>query len=396
MELIEKHIDRITDESLRDLAEMTGDPCLSIYMPTHRIGSEAEQDPIRLKNLVSEAENRLLEAGKRRPDVERVLEPIRALVDDYEFWQHQSDGLAIFRTPESMFTYRLPTEFEELSATGERPHIKPLLPLLTANGHFYLLALSQDQVRFFHGTRLQIGEIELHDTPSSLEEAMRFDEYESQLQFQTGTGTASDAGRAAVFHGHSDAGDEAVIKENIKRFLHRVDDGVRDHVRDERTPLVLAGVEFMRGLYREAGQYPSIVDDGIDGNPEMLDARELHERAYPIVEPLFSEAVQEDTDRYMHLVGTDDARASSELADVVSSAYFQRVDTLFVPENVQRWGSFDPEQNQVRPHESKETADHDLLDFAAIHTLLNGGRVYVMQEGKMPQHATVAAIYRYG
>ncbi len=397
MKLIEKYMDRINNESLRNLIEMHGDPCLSIYLPTHRIGNEAEQDPIRLKNLTTEAEDNLLEHGRRRPDVEELLAPIHSLIGDYEFWQHQSEGLAIFRTNDDMLVYRLPYQFEQLSIINERPHIKPMLPLFRSNGLFYVLALSQDHIRFFHATRLQIGEVELEDTPSSLAEAMRFDEYESQLQFQTGTGTSnsSDPGRAATYHGHSDAGDKAVVKENIKRFLHMLDKGVRDNVQDERGPLVLAGVEFMRGIYREISHYPAIVESGIDGNPEMLSARELHEQAYPLVEPLFAETVQKEIDQYMHLIGTNDARASSDLPDVVSAAYFQRVDILFVRENQQRWGSFEPMQNQVHMHDSRQATDHDLLDFAAVHTLLNGGRVYVLPEEDMPQKTMIAAIYRY-
>jgi hypothetical protein len=395
MELTRKDMDHLNEDALRELIELSATPSLTIYMPTHRRSVETEQDPIRLKNLLSEVETELLGTGMRRPEVVRFLKPLQSLLEDHGFWQHQSDGLAIFRTFDRLLTYRLPIGFAELTVVGQRPHIKPLLPLITADGHFYLLALSQNQVRFFNGTRFQVGEIELVDTPASLEDAMRFDDFESQLQFQTGTGTSTGAGRAAVFHGHSDASDEAVVKENIKRFLNRVDQGVRNQVTDQRTPLVLAGVDSIRGLYREVGQYANIVDAGIDGNPEMMDASELHARAWPLIEPLFTKAQQEAVDGYLHLAGTDDPRASSDLKEIVSGAYFQRVDTLFIPVGLQQWGAFDPEQNRVHVHADQESGDFDLFDFAAIHTLLNGGSVYAMQPEHMPGDQSVAAIFRY-
>ncbi|MEZ4864862.1 MAG: hypothetical protein R3C14_26350 [Caldilineaceae bacterium] len=396
MELVKQEIDHLTRETLRELAHIVAPRCLSLYMPTHRSGNETEQDPIRLKNLLAQAEDELLAAGDRRPTVVDLLEPMQELVDNYEFWQHQSEGLAIFRTPEYIQLYRLPLPFAEQVVISERPHIKPLLPLVTTNGHFYLLALSQNQVRFWEGTRRQIGEISLDDTPTSLAEAMRFDEFNDQLQFHTQTGANTDGGRAAIFHGHSNAGDEAVVKENIKRFLNRVDDGVCDHVEDQRTPLVLAGVEVMRGLYQEVANYQTIVDAGVDGNPERLSAQELHAQAWPLVEPRFAQAQQAAVDGYLHLAGTNDARASADLNEIVAGAYFQRVDTLFVPLDVQQWGRFEPEANRVDRHDEQQTGDFDLLDFAAVHTLINGGVVYALAPEEMPGHHLVAAIFRHG
>jgi hypothetical protein len=251
-------------------------------------------------------------------------------------------------------------------------------------------------VRFFEATQFQIGEVELKDTPTSLAEAMRYDEFEDQLQFHTQTRTTTDGGgRAAMFHGHSDAGDEAVIKENIKRFLHRVDEGVRNYAGNHRTPLVLAGVEAMRGLYMEVSQYPAIVEEGIAGNPEMKDAKELHEAAWPLVEALFMQTQHDAADAYMHLAGTNDARASADLAEIVSAAFFQRVDTLFVPSGQEQWGIFDAQSNIVETHLEQKSGDIDLLDFAAANTLINGGTVYALTPENIPGEESVAAIFRY-
>lgn len=397
MELIRTDTDHLTQEVLQEVLDLTETPCLSIYMPTHRRGAEIEQDPIRLKNLVGVIETILLARTElRRPDVNALLEPLQTLQEDREFWRHQNDGLAIFRTVDHFATYRLPLTFSELQVISNRPHVKPLLPLLTANGHFYLLALSQNQVRFFEGTRLQMGEIDLPDTPTSLAEAMRFDEFEDQLQFHTQTGTNANGGRAAIFHGHSDAGDSVVIKENLKRFLQQVDDGVRDRINGEQAPLVLAGVEMIYGLYNEITSYANLVESRIEGNPEMLSPQELHEQAWPLVEPRFTQRQQQAVDDYLQLAGTDSARASSDLSTIVSAAYFQRVDTLFAPLDVEQWGSFDAEANQTQLHDEQQGNDFDLFDFAALHTLLNGGSVYVVPSEEVPGDGMVAAIFRYG
>ncbi len=92
-------MDLISIEELRALMEKPGGWCVSIYMPTHRVSPQTKQDPIRFKNLLREAEERLKAAGLRSPEARKLLKPARPLIKDNLFWQHQSDGFAagIFR-----------------------------------------------------------------------------------------------------------------------------------------------------------------------------------------------------------------------------------------------------------------------------------------------------------
>ena len=55
-------MDTLTRDELRALMEVRDPLCVSIYMPTHRTG-DVQQDPIRLKNLVNQAQEKLVAAG---------------------------------------------------------------------------------------------------------------------------------------------------------------------------------------------------------------------------------------------------------------------------------------------------------------------------------------------
>lgn len=76
-------------------------------------------------------------------------------------------------------------------------------------------------------------------------------------------------------------------------------------------------------------------------------------------------------------------------------AYYKLIDTLFVAVGVQQWGYFTPDENQVELHQQKEIGDEDLMDFAAIHTLLNGGTVYAVEPEAVPDNTPLAAVFRY-
>jgi hypothetical protein len=57
---------------------------------------------------------------------------------------------------EQTYHYHLLVTFVFNTEDSDRFHLKPLLPLLTGDGRFYILALSQNQVRLLQGTRYSV------------------------------------------------------------------------------------------------------------------------------------------------------------------------------------------------------------------------------------------------
>ncbi len=385
-------MDILTLDDFGALEAQDASPCVSIFMPTHRAGRETQQDPLRLKNLLGEAEARLIDAGLRSPVAREVLEPAQALLDESAFWRHASDGLALFAAPGEFHTYRLPLDLEELLIVAPRFHLKPLLPFFAGDGHFFILALSQDHVRLLEGTRHGVDEIELEGVPTSMAESLPHEDLQAHLQFQTRTGMAQEGGdRAAGFHGH-DPDDEA--KNRILRYFQRLDEGLQEVLRNERSPLVLAGVDYLLPIYREANSYRHLVDDeGITGNPEEMRAEELHTPAWEIVEPRFAAAQRQARDAYAQVAGT--GRTSTRVGEVVPAAHYGRVDVLWVSLNSQVWGRFDPETGNIQRREEPEAGDEDLLDLAALRTLSNGGTVYAVDTAGVPGGGPLAALLRY-
>ena len=387
-------MDILTREELRKLISKPGGVCVSIYMPTYRVGRETEQGPIRLKNLLKEAEEHLLNSDLRTPQIRTLLEPAELLLVDGLFWQYQSDGLALFLSSAGLRYYRLPLRFDALVVVTDRFHIKPLFPLFTADGRLFVLAISQNEVRLLQCTRYSVSEVDLREVPASLAQALRFDDPEKRLQFHTGTSTPGGRGkRAALFHGHGLGVDDA--KANILRYFHKIDKGLQELFRDEQAPLVLAGVEYLLPIYQKANSYPHLVEEGIEGNPEELSAEVLQQCAWEIVHPLFAKAQKEAAMQYQRLSNVNSEQASDDLGKIVPAAYGGQVKTLFVAIGVQRWGMFDPQSSMVRLHEEAKPGDGDLLDFAAVQTFLNGGTAYALEPGNMPGDFPIAAIFRY-
>lgn len=375
---------------LEALMQRREGPCVSLYAPMVKAGPETQQNAIRFKNLVRKASDLLAAHGLSPKQAEALLAPAVDLLDDTPFWQHQSDGLAMFLTDGFSRYYRVPVEVRELALVEDRFHLKPLLPMLSGDGRFYVLALSQKRARLLEATRHSVREIDLGDLPTSLDEAVGYEVEETHIQYHTGTKTAR-AGDSPVYHGQGGGEDDAKVE--IRKFFGLLDRGVSALIGDKSAPLVLAGVEFLFPIYRQASSYPELVEGGISGNPDELTAEELHERAWPVVEPVFTRSQESAADRYGELAGT--GHASSQLEEVVTAAADGRVETLFVALGTRRWGSFDPEGRRVELADHDGPGHEDLVDFAAIQTLLKGGRVFAVPPEQVPEQAPVAAVYRY-
>lgn len=385
-------MDLLSRAEVRALMKERAKLCVSIYMPAHRTGTQTQQDPIRLKNLLKQAEERLANNGLRGSEVDGILAPVRRLLDDKGFWQNQGDGLAVFTSPDIFRSFRLPDEFDELVVVTDRFHVKPLLPVLSGDGRFYVLALSQNNVRLFQGTRHSVADIDLESLPKNLADALGAEEREKQLQYHT----AARSG-APIFHGHGGGGtDDSVHKKDLLRYFKQIDKGLQDLVCVEKTMLVLAGVDYLLPIYREANTCAELVKEGVIGNPDGLTARELHQRAWSIVEPYFRAAQRKAAAQYQEYAGTD--RASHDVKTIVSAALHGRVDSLFVAVGVQQWGSFDADGGDIKLHDTHESGDQDLLDLAAVETLAHAGDVYAVEPAQVPGPSAgspLAAVFRY-
>jgi hypothetical protein len=380
-------LDVVTADDVASLLEHTGDTVASMYLPTHRSGTETRQDPIRLKNLLSDARSELVDLGMRGPEADAMLKPARTLVDDHSFWQHQSDGLALFVDPDGMLSFRVPEAFEARVVVGDAYHVKPLLRVMSRGEQFNVLALSENQVRLLWGTRHRVGQVDLPDeVPQSLAAALWFEDPERQLQFRQASHAGAGAG--AIFHGHGGGKDQP--QEEIERFFRAVDDGVR-HLLRARVPLVLAGVERLLPIYRRVTSHEPVMRGEVTGNPDRLTPEKLHRQAWEIVGPWF------DRERHEVLDAMSDAdRRVDSLPEAIEAARAGRVAAALVASDAVVWG--DPGDSDSGPavHDERQPGDRDLLDVVVADTWIrSGGSVWVMRSADMPDGGPVAALLRY-
>jgi hypothetical protein len=279
-------MDVVTRQDIRQLAELgSAGPVVSIYLPTHPVTTERDQDLVLFKNLAKRVEEGLAGGGMRSADVTALMLPVRALQDNPMFWRHSTGGLAVLNSQEEFRTLRLPGPVGPGAMVADRFVLKPLLPFVDHGEVFYVLALALNSVRLLRGSRFAVAEVPLDDIPTSLADALKWEDYEKEVQFYS---TAMGTTASQTFYGTSSTGD--THKREVAGYFRGVDDGLREMLADRPAPVVLAGVDYLLPIYRSVSRYPALAKGGVPGNPEHVTVEQLHDRAWALVQPGFSAA----------------------------------------------------------------------------------------------------------
>jgi hypothetical protein len=379
-------------DDFKQLAQKHLPHCVSIFIPTHRAGQEVNQglDQLMMKSQLKAVRQELEEYKLRKGEIDKLLQPANALLDDGTFWKNLSDGLALFISPGEFVQYSLPVSFDAFSFVNTHYYLTPLIPYLNNEGHFYLLALSLNEVKLYAGTPHQLDEIAeaAQYLPAGMEDALGDATKERNLQFRT----QQTGDKNPMYHGHG-AGKEDEKREILKYFKI-VNDGLMKILHNENVPLVIAAVEHLVPLYAEVNDYKYLWEKSIAGNPEREDHSALHKKAWGLLADHFDSVRSEKAGLFEEALANK--RAAYKMDVVIPAAVNQRVDTLFVSKGDEVWGVFDREKNDIRIDGEKAEYNTGLLNLAATHTLLNGGRVFMMPPDKMPERTSkLNALLRY-
>ncbi|MEA3408366.1 MAG: hypothetical protein U9R48_09865 [Chloroflexota bacterium] len=177
---------------------------------------------------------------------------LQALASSRAFWGHQSKGLAIFLAPDSLHVLRLPYRFQQQAAVGNQFHIRPLLPLISADGRFYILTLERNVIELLQGTREGLDRVDLREVPEDLAQVWRGKA--PSVRISTAGKAKEIIYRPAIFAGPKlDARKEN--ERDILDYFRRLDKGLNGLL-DGQVPLVLAGRKGYRSFYRSINGYP--------------------------------------------------------------------------------------------------------------------------------------------
>ena len=376
-------------DQLKELFRVDTAPAVSIYMETHRRGAEVAAQPLRFRAAIDQARG-LLAADGAGAGADDVLEPLEALVGDREFWNHQADGLALFASRGFGRLYRLPVRLKDMVVVGPTFHTKPLIEFLQAPERFWVLSVSQKEVRIWEGTVTDLSPVDLASVPASLQEAIGAEVVTDRLNLRSPRGR----GAAPIFHGHGAGKDDT--KQELEKFFRAVDTGVRELLADEIGPIILAAVDYYHPIYRSVTKLENLADQGIIGNISGWDEGRIHAAAWPIAQ----ESVERKLEAALALWESSYGRGKTEydLTAIGRLAVAGRIRLLLADEGRTVWGRINRATGDIEVIREGGTDPDggavDLLDELAELTIQHGGRALVLPSEKLPVNSGLAAVLR--
>ena len=386
-------------EKLKDLKGLlsASGPCLSVYMPLSRASREglnpnAKQNELHWKECLRTLEERAGQFGSEgRVLLESVAQWSSVAPEGAESNGGPGKSIAVFRCPDAFEVALLDREVPERAVLGPHFHIRPLLAELVRDRSFYVLALSQKNTRLLHCT-MQSSE-ELH-FPS--ETKTDFDDWMNQVKpDHTAVNNAMTTGSQGISGPNAltpKGSDQDSKEQYLAHYFKQVDRGVNHMLKGKTEPLVLCAVEYEIPIYRGINSYGHLASEDVRGAANSLKSGEMHARAIAALELCYEKKVDEALAEWNHRVG---GGASSRLKDVVTAAHDGRVLTLIVSDSQEQTGVFDEATNSVKGRETGSAEDEDLVNDAAVQTILHAGNVLVAPHHKMPNGNALAAIFRY-
>lgn len=380
-------------EKLLELANQSHEHSISIFMPTHRRGKEVleRQDALAFKNHLQTARQTLEEQSVRPDDIDELMLPLEALLNDPNFWRYQQEGLAAFRSPDYFAVYHSPLPLEENFRLASRFQLRPLLPFVQSFPEYYVLQLTKNGVQLYRADYFSIQAIDTTGAmPSGLEDITKYYGFEKELQ-----GLNKGKGGVATMY----TSDDLQNKEKnhlLADLFRKVDEGVRSLIGDQHAPLLLASVDYLQPIYREVNTYPHLVEEGLAGNFEHVQPDELHRKANELLGDSLEKKRQLRVKQYQDNSGSE--RVSSDLQLLLEAAATGRIEALFVGTHAERWGRFDEYSLKTTLHDELRDDSESLIDTVSLLTLRYGGEVYVQEEVKLLENqepVLAAGLFRF-
>ncbi len=368
------YVDIPTQDDLRALLEARHPASVSIFMPTTPVSAEVSGDPIRLKNLAKAALQQLEDQGAGSGILGPLQERLGDLVEDLAFWRFQARSLAIFATPETRLTYRVPNHFTEQLVVADRFHVKPLFRTVTAPNTAWVLALAEDDARLLEvSPGLPVREVRVPDLPRSA----------TEFANEAARRSRPPAGRFGGGEGE---------RRRLQQYAHAIDRAIRPVLAGHDLPLIVVADVELGAIYRAVNSYPHLAHRNVPHTPAGMTDEAIEARAREVLDEIAAHQAAIWRQRFADRASA--GRATTDIAQAARAATIGAIEAIAVDIDVLLWGSIDAD-GRVTFSDTPAPACHGLIDEILRRAFLTGARVRAGRRDDMPDERPLAATLRW-
>lgn len=368
------YVDIPTAKDLETLRAVRDEAAVSLYLETTPVTQDIEKAIITFGNVSKQAFDQLNAAGVDKRRLASLAEKLDDLAEDDAFWRYQAHSLAIFATPDSIRTFRLPNKLTEAVEVSDRFHLKPLLRAVTFRNAGYVLAVSENAARMVEiAADLPASEVTVPNLPKGAADAV-------------GKSTINDRSHSRRIHGSEGE------KVQMTKYIRAIDAALRPILANQDLPIILAATDPVASLVRSVSSI-NFEPETISGSPDRLSESELSTAARSVLDARYARKLAEFADLFANR--GNQGRAITDVADAARAATFGAIDTLLVDiDNVVN-GTVDEQTGAITFSDKPDAVDYGIVDEIAGRALASGATVLAVRREDIPGEGDLAGILRY-
>lgn len=378
----------LTRDTLLELIETASPPAVTITFPTFRSAPDTQQNPVRYRNMLRDAENRLAGNGARRGDpMADAFAEAWAYAEEPHTFAKPRDGMALFLCSQMCRIEKLAFSPPESLHIGQTFAVRPFFHLMKDREKFLVLAAAYGHVQFYESDGATISSIGDEGLRETIDQILAKTMIDNSIGFHTVV-----AGQASKFHalGESPADTAEDLRKEFAARVARVADAAcakRNH-----PPLVVVADDRLLGEIQANSKTEMIATPETRVPPSELGEDDLLALANDALAPRREDAVKRRIEEFRaHYGDPESEKAATNPAKIALAAISGRIDALFVTPSADLRGELDRETGEIRFAGQRG----DLIDDMARAAITAQGDIIEVPEGTLPKNAPVGALFRW-
>lgn len=354
--------------TLKELKDIRSENCITIIASTHRTKPDYLDDGLRLKNLIKDAEERLM-ADTTKRNAKSLIEKLNKLAAEIDHSQNL-ESLMLFVNDEVAEYTRLPIKVEDRVVIDETFATRDLIRAMHLESHYYILVLSQEKIRLIEAMNDKVVQ-----------------EFGKPFPYEN-----------TQFFSRNRAANAIAAKQTslIAEYFNQADKKVNELRKGNPLPVLICGLEENHNEYvKIADNKHSILDVFLDKNKINDPAHSIVEEGWEIVKDYVTKINNERKEELKRAVGEN--KFLSDTNEIWNAISQGKIQTLFIEQ-----GLFQPaiikdgEIVYVSDEERNDTGIiDDIFDEMIEANMDFGGDVVFLPKGELTKFNGFGAVTRY-
>ncbi|HEX6168112.1 MAG TPA: hypothetical protein VFZ33_00365, partial [Chitinophagaceae bacterium] len=284
---LHSHLDTDNEVSsgIKDMVKEKGSTCVSIIVPTHRLGQDRQSDFKEMQRAILVAKQSGLKEEKK------ILSGIDDLFDQIDFTRNK-DGIGIFVSTHIKKLVKFPFPVTKKIIVNRLFHLHDMLYLENYSTPYYLVEISGKEIRLFRGIMDHLEEIKDENFPKEIT-----DDYEYTKPSQS----SSNAGYTHVKGFEKDKSEVQHLR--LEKIFRETDKCLVKYLTPKETPLLLCGPKRDISLFKSVTDHLEIIVAVISDNNQRDGVHELEELAWHQIKSFTEQQKLKLVDEFKEKIG---------------------------------------------------------------------------------------------